>query len=621
MAGREEHVPPRDSGARPCMSPMGAEQQLSPPPKSRREHPGDGKWLRVTMETGPPARHAKGTHRAEGTRALRSTGHPGATATEPVARRGPGTRRSRVRGAMGCDPGGVSPRLGAPLRRGRRFPEQPPANAHRQVAQPRGTRGPRYGAVGTTRTWPPPGCPGLVRFGTAEPGFRQGAARCQGQGPCGFLPAAVPGATRGFTRRLGSEDDVDVPPPGAAVAGLSMALAINPPLHSRASELCASPRHEAALAGPVARREVTWWPVAPPPIGISSVPRPRCHRPKSALGGPRGRPQRRGSPRFPRRGWAQHPASSPRRRSPGVCRDADAARPSVRPSFKFKDQRGDKKKKEERGSEEQGGSEGGGVAEHRRGAARFVRRNAARRSWREPGDARLGTDVLAPPGTRSLRPGPVAPPRRPPAPRGVSVFLPCLAGHVPAPAPAGGSGALSSAHSGPRRPAAVGKMQPSPPPPCAGCRECPQAPGDGAVTRTWAHIVMLGVRFPAPREHPPRPRTSRCPPRLPGERGGTRVPAAALPRAVGGGSRVEVCVAMGLPSHGVSMAAARCCGALPEVRSPPGMPQHRERPAAAVTTTAPRHRGAPAAPPPLPPPQGSQSPFPRVVFSSLRFSG
>ena len=60
--------PPQGAGAHPCPSPMGAGQWLQPPPKSCREHPGDGKWLRVTMETGPPARHAEGTRRAEGTR-------------------------------------------------------------------------------------------------------------------------------------------------------------------------------------------------------------------------------------------------------------------------------------------------------------------------------------------------------------------------------------------------------------------------------------------------------------------------------------------------------------------------------------------------------------------------
>lgn len=52
---------PPGSGAHPCLFPMGEGQRRQRPPESCREHPGDGKWLRVTMETGPLARHAEGT--------------------------------------------------------------------------------------------------------------------------------------------------------------------------------------------------------------------------------------------------------------------------------------------------------------------------------------------------------------------------------------------------------------------------------------------------------------------------------------------------------------------------------------------------------------------------------
>lgn len=52
---------PQGGGAHPCPFPMDEGQRRQRPPESCREHPGDGKWLLVTMETGPLARHAEGT--------------------------------------------------------------------------------------------------------------------------------------------------------------------------------------------------------------------------------------------------------------------------------------------------------------------------------------------------------------------------------------------------------------------------------------------------------------------------------------------------------------------------------------------------------------------------------
>lgn len=52
------------------------------------------------------------------------------------------------------------------------------------------------------------------------------------------------------------------------------------------------------------------------------------------------------------RGWgSQHPTPSPGRCSPDAHRDADSVRPSVRPSFKFKDQHRAKNGKGQPGAE------------------------------------------------------------------------------------------------------------------------------------------------------------------------------------------------------------------------------------------------------------------------------
>lgn len=86
---------------------------------------------------------------------------------------------------------------------------------------------------------------------------------------------------------------------------------------------------------------------------------------------------------------------------------------------------------------------------------------------------------------------------------------------------------------------------------------------------------------------------------------------------------------MGLPSQGVSMVAARCCRALPEVHSPPGMPSPRVHweGAAAAAITMPWHLGAldtvapparPSTPPRLHPPGPARALFHVLCF--LHFS-
>lgn len=191
-----------------------------------------------------------------------------------------------------------------------------------------------------------------------------------------------------------------------------------------------------------------------------------------------------------------------------------------------------------------------------------------------------------------------------------------------------------------------GRQNPAEPPPRAGCRSRAASPIPGGDARgvpapVRVHAVMLraplGPLIPAgaAQRLPPRPHTSGRPGAgsPPSERGRAWVAGGRVRVAMsGGGFHVEVCVAMGLPSQGVSMAAARCCWALPEVLSPPGCPStrvHREGAATAAAATAPRHLGAlqpllplpPPQHPPPPPPRASQSPFPRLVFSSLHFSG
>lgn len=160
-AGRVGVWPLRDSGAHLCPSPMGSGQRLQPPPESCREHPGDGKWLRVTMETGPPARHAEGTcvlgpeergtgrtghrERCAGHQALTAgSSAPCGRATEPIARLGPAPASPGGGGrrVAGCHLTGMPPRCVARRAalhhytgargRSRLFPEQPPDDVHRQ---------------------------------------------------------------------------------------------------------------------------------------------------------------------------------------------------------------------------------------------------------------------------------------------------------------------------------------------------------------------------------------------------------------------------------------------------------------------------------------------------------
>lgn len=179
---------------------------------------------------------------------------------------------------------------------------------------------------------------------------------------------------------------------------------------------------------------------------------------------------RAGGPPSPQAcGGGQHPTLSPGQRSPGPHQDADTARPSVRPSFKFKDQHGDKKGKGQRGAgrlrahwhaacgEPAPGVlaghapwQAGSMPKHRHRAAWGCLTCMAKR-WQEPGATRLCTDMPAPPDTCSPSqvPWPCGPGRLLCMPLACSCRVRLdTCWHL---APTGRLGALSSACSGPCR--------------------------------------------------------------------------------------------------------------------------------------------------------------------------